>query len=50
METSKTSGSSSIEFQHGMSLDQAKIVNMEQEQGEIKDQLVQIVQTLQQLV
>ena len=33
-----------------MSLDQAKIVNLEQEQGKIKDQLAQIVQTLQQLV
>ena len=31
-------------------MDQTKIVNLEQEQGEIKDQLAQIVKTLQQLV
>ena len=39
METGKTFGSSSIEFQRGMALDQAKIINLEHEQGEIKDQL-----------
>ena len=33
-----------------MSLDQAKIMNLEREQGEIKDQFVQIFQTLQPLV
>ena len=50
METGKSIGSNSIEFQWGLSLDQAKLVNLEQEQGEIKFQLSQIVQTLQQLV
>ena len=50
METGKTFGSSSIEFQRGLSLDQAKLVNLERAQGEIKDQLTQVVQTLQQLV
>ena len=50
METGKTTGSNSIEFEKGMSLDQAKLVNLERGQGEIKGQLSQIVQTLQQLV
>ena len=50
METGKTSSNSSIEFQHGMYLDQAKLLNLEQEQNEIKDQLAQVIQTLQQLV
>ena len=50
METGKSIGSSLIEFQRGLSLDQAKLVSLEREQGQIKGQLVQVVQTLQQLV
>ena len=50
MDTGKSTGSSSIEFQHGLYLDQAKLANLEQEQGEIKDQLAQVIQTLQELV
>ena len=48
MDAEKRFGSSSMEFQRGLSLEQAKIVNLEREQGEIKDELG--VQTLQQLV
>ena len=50
MDARKFFGSSSMEFQCGLSLEQEKIVNLEQEQGEIKNQLVQIIKTLQQLV
>ena len=39
-----------MEFQRGLLLDQEKIVNHECEQGDIKDQLAQIIETLQQLV
>ena len=50
METGKSTGSSSIEFKQALSLEQAKLVSLEREQGEIKGQLAQVVQTLQQLV
>ena len=46
MEIGKNTGSSSIEFQWGLSLDQARLVSLEQEQGEIKGQFAQVVQTL----
>ena len=50
METSKSTGNSLIEFQHGLSLDEAKLVNLERKHGKIKGHLAQVVQTLQQLV
>ena len=50
MDARKIFGSSSMELQCVLSLEQEKIVNLEQEQGEIKNQLVQIIKTLQQLV
>ena len=50
IETCKSINSSSIEFQLGLSLDQAKLVSLEREQGKIKGQWAQVVQTLQQLV
>ena len=50
MKTGKSTGSSLIESQWSLSLDQAKLVSLKREQGEIKGQLAQDVQTLQQLV
>ena len=50
IETSKSTDSSLIEFQWGLSLDQAKLVNLVCDQGEIKGQLAQVIKTLQQLV
>ena len=39
MDAGKSSKSSFMEFQCGFSLEQAKLVNLEREQREIKDQL-----------